>query len=149
MSKRVNFLFGFFSLFGLIGLNYFSTMIRRILAILHFLLSWQLLRCTDRHQCARRTLLRRRKSSKSVYLWCGNSWSNDFLPHKLIMSLYFPAAILGHISVGLVAICYASLITTYGIKLYNLEKRWVGFPMAKFICNLKKYRQLAGLTKKN
>jgi len=42
---------------------------------------------------------------------------------NVIMSMYLPAAIIGHVSVGLIAICYASLVTAYGVKLYNLEER--------------------------
>ena len=124
MSKRMNFLFGFFSLFGLIGLNYFSTHDPSYLsyfAFFAFLANFFVARVDT-------SVLDERyyenvRAAKAFTFDVAIIEVTIFFIINLIMSLYFPAAILGYISVGLVAICYASLIATYGIKLYNLEKR--------------------------
>jgi len=124
MSIRVNLLFGFFSLFGLIGLNYFSNHDPSYLsyfAFFAFLANFFVARIDT-------SVLDERyyedvRAAKAFAFDVAIVEVTIFFLINLIMSLYFPAAILGHISVGLVAICYASLITTYGIKLYNLEKR--------------------------
>jgi len=115
MSKRVNFLFGFFSLFGLIGLNYFSTHDPSYLsyfAFFAFLANFFVARIDT-------SVLDERyyedvRAAKAFAFDVAIVEVTIFFLINLIMSLF---------SVGLVAICYASLITTYGIKLYNLEKR--------------------------
>ncbi len=124
MSSRTSWFAGFLSLFGLLGFRYFTTHDPSYLnyfAFFAFLSNFFLARINL-------SILDERyyedvREAKAFAFDVALAEIVAFFIINVIMSMYLPAAIIEHVSVGLIAICYASLVTAYGIKLYNLEER--------------------------
>ena len=125
MSRRWNLLLGFFGMFGLFGFKYFTTHNPSYLAFFSVSLA-----SSPTFSLARLDLsladeryLENIEKAKAFAFDIALVEIVAVLLISLVFSLLFPIAILGRISIGLVAICYASLIIAYGMKLYELEER--------------------------
>jgi len=124
MSSRTNWFAGFLGLFGLLGFRYFTTHDPSYLnyfAFFAFLSNFFLARINLSISDER--YYEDVREAKAFAFDVTLAEIVAFFIINVIMSMYLPAAIIGHVSVSLIAICYASLVTAYGIKLYNLEER--------------------------
>ncbi|HON87521.1 MAG TPA: DUF3796 domain-containing protein [Bacillota bacterium] len=124
MSRRWNLLLGFFGMFGLFGFKYFTTHNPSYLAFFGFFSFFAnfFLARLDLSLADERYLENIEKAKAFAFDIALVEIVVMFLT-SLVFSLLFPLAVLGRISIGLVAICYASLIIAYGMKLYELEER--------------------------